>query len=483
MVFDKLREDDSKHMNFYSMSRNTNIWNCISPPEMLATTYLAIGNTFTDLLYICEKIWMILCWANMSAPTTSKWMDIAHQFKVMVNFLNCIGAVNGKHITIIKPQDSGSIFYNYKCYYSLVVMVVVDTNYDYIYVDVCAYGNDYDSNKLLFGKICRTEEELSCVFVGDEVFALHSNFLRPYCGRELDHMKCFVECAFGIMSNKWRIFHRPLNVSTDLAVDIVKACCILQNFIHKDKGLSTTFVDTIMDENSELSTLPRSQAVRGSLGANAIRYRFANYFVSECGRIPLVSQNWQFLNQRNQYITINNEFCTHFDNKQCTTLSKPLAVSLPDRGQEHVTTSERVHTAHRLPAGSTIFACENLLDVSGWLVFMVVSHSPLPCVLALLHILVISVSLDLKMLPQDISEVVAPKYTYSSPLSSWRNRNGSGMSRSMGRGKKLWWHCASDLCVGNMIWHFTVAADVVCWAMGGACGAVIITDMVDKMTT
>ncbi|KAJ8882777.1 hypothetical protein PR048_014591 [Dryococelus australis] len=54
-------------------------------------------------------------------------------------------------------------------------------------------------------------------------------------------------------------------------LDIVKACCILQNFIHKEEGLSTTFVNTIIDEDSELSTLARSQAVRCSLGVNAIR--------------------------------------------------------------------------------------------------------------------------------------------------------------------------------------------------------------------
>jgi hypothetical protein len=34
----------------------------------------------------------------------------------------------------------------------------------------------------------------------------------------------YVECAFGILSNKWRIFQWPLNVSPDFIVDIVKVC-------------------------------------------------------------------------------------------------------------------------------------------------------------------------------------------------------------------------------------------------------------------
>ena len=42
-----------------------------------------------------------------------------------------------------------------------------------------------------------------------------------------------MECAFGILSNKWRIFQRPLNISPDFAVDIVKACVVLHNFVRE----------------------------------------------------------------------------------------------------------------------------------------------------------------------------------------------------------------------------------------------------------
>jgi hypothetical protein len=40
-----------------------------------------------------------------------------------------------------------------------------------------------------------------------------------------------LKCTFGILSNKWRIFHRPLNVSVEFAEDIVKACTVLHNFL------------------------------------------------------------------------------------------------------------------------------------------------------------------------------------------------------------------------------------------------------------
>ena len=48
----------------------------------------------------------------------------------------------------------------------------------------------------------------------------------------------YVECAFGILSNKRRIFQRPLNVSPDFAADIVKACVVLYNFVPETMVIS-----------------------------------------------------------------------------------------------------------------------------------------------------------------------------------------------------------------------------------------------------
>jgi hypothetical protein len=46
-----------------------------------------------------------------------------------------------------------------------------------------------------------------------------------------------MECAFGILSNKWRIFQRPHNGSPDFAVDFVKAC-VLHSFVRERNGYS-----------------------------------------------------------------------------------------------------------------------------------------------------------------------------------------------------------------------------------------------------
>ena len=42
-----------------------------------------------------------------------------------------------------------------------------------------------------------------------------------------------VECAFGIVCNKWRIFHRVIDVCPDFCDLTVKTRCILHNFVRE----------------------------------------------------------------------------------------------------------------------------------------------------------------------------------------------------------------------------------------------------------
>lgn len=77
------------------------------------------------------------------------------------------------------------------------------------------------------------------VLVADEAFGLHNNLLRSYPGRGLNEKRkifnyrlsrarqYYVECTFGILSNKWRVLHSPILVEPDLTDCIVKAKSIL----------------------------------------------------------------------------------------------------------------------------------------------------------------------------------------------------------------------------------------------------------------
>lgn len=68
--------------------------------------------------------------------TTEEWEEVAQKFNEYWNFLNCLGAVDGKHVVMIAPPDSGSVFYNYKGTHSIVLMAICDASYKFLYIDI-----------------------------------------------------------------------------------------------------------------------------------------------------------------------------------------------------------------------------------------------------------------------------------------------------------------------------------------------------------
>lgn len=81
----------------------------------------------------------------LPVPTENQLKQIGENFWNRWNCPNCFGAIDGKHIRIRAPQNSGSMFFNYKDYYSTVLLAIVDANYKFIAVDVGSYGKEGDS--------------------------------------------------------------------------------------------------------------------------------------------------------------------------------------------------------------------------------------------------------------------------------------------------------------------------------------------------
>ncbi|XP_049799935.1 uncharacterized protein LOC126235247 [Schistocerca nitens] len=126
-----------------------------------------------------------------------------------------------------------------------------------------------------------------------EAFGLQKHLMRPYSGthstlekRIFNYRLCrarrHVECAFGILSNTWRVFHRPINEYPDFAVDIIKMYVVLHNFVcDQDECLPE---DTITITG--LENLTGEPTVQDELQANNVQNILIKYLVSTIGTVP-----------------------------------------------------------------------------------------------------------------------------------------------------------------------------------------------------
>lgn len=143
---------------------------------------------------------------------------------------HCLGALDGKHVAIKRPKRSGSVYFNYKGFYSIVLLAVVDADYRFVYANVGAVGSSSDAgvfDRSDFAQALRNgrlhipapdplilgHPPLPYFLVGDDAFALTTTLMKPYPMRGLnDEQRIFngrlsrarrvVENAFGIVANR-----------------------------------------------------------------------------------------------------------------------------------------------------------------------------------------------------------------------------------------------------------------------------------------
>lgn len=133
-------------------------------------------------------------------PTTPEgWLAVSQRYEKLWNFPNCIGALDGKHVSLQAPFKSGIEFYNYKSMFNIVLFAVADADYNFLYADIGGQGRISDGgickHTILYKRLERNQlglppeaalpgrtKKIPYVFVGEEAFALSVNLMKPFSG-------------------------------------------------------------------------------------------------------------------------------------------------------------------------------------------------------------------------------------------------------------------------------------------------------------
>lgn len=219
-------------------------------------------STARNIVYeTCEAIWSSLSPVFLKYPTEEDWIEIAADFQDKLRFPNCVGAIDGKHIEIVAPRNSGSMYFNYLKYFSIILLAISDANKNFTYVDIGAYGTQSDGGVLFYSTFGQrldrnklhfppplplpyTNVDFPFFIIGDAAFPLHEHILTPYPGRYYDlsdiqinynkehsSVRKNAENIFAILVKRWRILIGPIDANPEEVDKIVKACVALHNFV------------------------------------------------------------------------------------------------------------------------------------------------------------------------------------------------------------------------------------------------------------
>ena len=217
--------------------------------------------------------------------TKEEWLVVSNGFKSKWNYPFCLGALDGKHIAIKQPAHSGSEYFNYKHFFSIILLALVDHNYRFLYVEVGASGRVGDAGLFQTSSLKRgmdeglldfpdaselegTGEIIHYHLIGDDAFPLQKDLIKPYPQRQLDNDKQIfnyrcsrarrvVENAFGILASRFRVFHTKIHLDPEKVTTIVLAACCLHNLIINTQ--SQNFASDLSDREDEQHNIVRGE--------------------------------------------------------------------------------------------------------------------------------------------------------------------------------------------------------------------------------
>jgi len=91
---------------------------------------------------VCCAIWCALQPIVLPTLDADGWRKISKEYMLKWQFPNCIGALDGRHMEFKKPPCSGSQYYNYENFFSVVLLALCDANHKFTWVDIGQFGKN-----------------------------------------------------------------------------------------------------------------------------------------------------------------------------------------------------------------------------------------------------------------------------------------------------------------------------------------------------
>jgi hypothetical protein len=197
-------------------------------------------------------------------PQGDRLRQIVDGFERRWGFPQVVGAIDGTHIPIIKPDDSPSDYFNRKGFYSIIMQAVVDNNGLFLDAYIGWPGKVHDArvlvNSTLYKKAITNNLLPNCtrrlcgvdiplLILGDPAYPLLPWLMKPYLENQhstseerhfnyrQSRARMTVENAFGRLKGRWRCLLKRMDVNIANIPNVVATCVALHNYceMHGDE--------------------------------------------------------------------------------------------------------------------------------------------------------------------------------------------------------------------------------------------------------
>ena len=165
--------------------------------------------------------------------TPDEWKELAREFRIRWNVPHALGALDGKHVALKKSKNTGALYHNYKGFFSIVMLALVDGQYKFRWVNAgrggsCSEAQIFNASQLKrriedgrigfpdSAPITQGGRDVPYFILADDALALKTWLMKAYGRRMLTREERIanyiisrgrrvVENAFGILVSRFRV--------------------------------------------------------------------------------------------------------------------------------------------------------------------------------------------------------------------------------------------------------------------------------------
>ena len=244
-----------------------------------------ISTVCTVVLEVSKAIVNQLWEASVSKhfpKTEEEFKECMITFDEEWQFPCCFGAVDGCHLPIKCPDgglEACKEYHNFKNFYSIVLIAIVDAKYRFIWASCGFPGNNHDSvifqstnlyeqvtEHSLIPAMAKEQDgtDIPPLIIADSAFPLSTWIMKPYGNAvltqeeryfnyRLSRARMVTEGAYGRLKGRWRILLKKCESKKESLKVMALACIVLHNLCIdlEDTNLGSWDWDLIFDESTK----------------------------------------------------------------------------------------------------------------------------------------------------------------------------------------------------------------------------------------